>query len=521
MKELCERGKYVLFSDRFLRRSRPSTHARSACRSKKRLTNQEFMPSDYYTSYIPFITATPKEDFIPVGNTNKQQVGGRKLLLTSRIVLYIAETIKNRTIPFVLVWFCFMLFNLSDAWAQSAESRTAEGQTAIKPLQIGDTIPEELWKAWLSVLSIKDENVQYSSLELYKDKVLILDFWNIWCGSCLTAMDHAGQLMEELGNEIAILPVTYQSREDILKFSAKNEIVKNTKLPLVVEDDVLSAYFPHRSVPHVVMVRDGKVFHIGGLESMKQDGLEAAIQNKQAYFKYFKNDFSEKESLLKRIDRERAIGYRFMSGYRNDALPVQGTEIDSAEAVKRIYFYNHSLLELYRFALDIPVTFPLNRISLQQANLEIEEFAFHHDMGDKLEWLQKHAISYEICVPIDLDDAVIKQMLIQDLQLFTGLSANVTERSVLVFEIGKNLDLRAHQQESANNMAVFYVLDAYNSKPDAVPFIYEESLARQVFVPYRDLSGLSAPELLDLLRDQGIPFDSTTEILTILTVNKG
>src|SRR5690606_40587211 len=103
MKELCERGRYALFPKRFLRCSRPRIHAKPACRSKKRLTNQEFMPSDYYTSYIPCITATPKEDFIPIGSTNRNQVGGRKLLSTSRIVLYIAETMKNRTIPFVLV----------------------------------------------------------------------------------------------------------------------------------------------------------------------------------------------------------------------------------------------------------------------------------------------------------------------------------------------------------------------------------------------------------------------------------
>src|SRR5690606_32680986 len=168
MKELHGRASYALFSDRFLRCSRPNIHAKPACRSKKRLTNQEFMPSDYYTSYIPFITATPKEDFIPVGNTDRQQIGGKKLLSTSRIVLYIAETVKNRTIPFVLVWFCFsisslflmalknirilclgflcfMLFNLSDAWAQSAESRTAEGQTEIKPLKVGEKVPEEFW----------------------------------------------------------------------------------------------------------------------------------------------------------------------------------------------------------------------------------------------------------------------------------------------------------------------------------------------------------------------------------------
>src|SRR5690606_8786823 len=168
MKELCERGRYALFPKRFLRCSRPNIHAGPVCRSKKRLTNQEFMPSDYYTSYISFITATPKDDFIPVGNTNGQKVGGRKLLPTSRIVLYTAETMKNKVAlcltgllcvsisSFFLMalknirilclgFLCFMLFNLSDAWAQSAESRTAEGQTEIKPLRLGEKVPEEFW----------------------------------------------------------------------------------------------------------------------------------------------------------------------------------------------------------------------------------------------------------------------------------------------------------------------------------------------------------------------------------------
>src|SRR5690606_32018686 len=152
MKELFVRGDYALFEDRFLWRSRPNIHAGPVCRSKKRLTNQEFMPSDYYASYIPFITATPKDDFIPVGNTNRQQVGGRKLLPTSRIVLYIAETMKNKVALCLTGLLCFMLFNLSDAWAQSAETRTAEGQTEIKPLQIGDTIPEEFWDISLDLL---------------------------------------------------------------------------------------------------------------------------------------------------------------------------------------------------------------------------------------------------------------------------------------------------------------------------------------------------------------------------------
>ncbi|MBD1425661.1 SusC/RagA family TonB-linked outer membrane protein [Sphingobacterium arenae] len=41
------------------------------------------------------------------------------------------EAMKNKSMPLVLALICFMLFNLSEAWAQSAETRTAEGQKTV------------------------------------------------------------------------------------------------------------------------------------------------------------------------------------------------------------------------------------------------------------------------------------------------------------------------------------------------------------------------------------------------------
>lgn len=252
MKELHERGSYALFPDRFLRCGRPNVHARSVCRSKKRLTNQEFMPSDYYTSYIPFITATPKEDFISVGNTNRQQIGGRKLLPISRIVLYIAETMKNRTIPFVLVWFCFMLFNLSDAWAQSAEARTAEGQTEIRPLQIGDTIPEELWNLPLQVVN-HPEGKDTITLNDYRDKkLIILDFWATWCGACISMFPKMKELQNTYNQDLYVLPVSYESLEKIDGFSDRRKTANTATDDLfsVYKSVDLQKYFPHKMLPH-------------------------------------------------------------------------------------------------------------------------------------------------------------------------------------------------------------------------------------------------------------------------------
>src|SRR5690606_3918608 len=64
------------------------------------------------------------------------------MICFSSILSFMA--LKNIRI-FCLGFLCFMLFNLSTAWAQSAESRTAEGQTEIRPLVPSQSIPEEVW----------------------------------------------------------------------------------------------------------------------------------------------------------------------------------------------------------------------------------------------------------------------------------------------------------------------------------------------------------------------------------------
>src|SRR5690606_33195356 len=93
------------------------------------------------------------------------------------ISLFSLMALKNIRI-LCLGFLCFMLFNLSTAQAQSPENgEAAEGQTEIKPLQIGDTIPEALWSLPLQVIN-HPEGKDTITLNDYRDKkLIILDFW--------------------------------------------------------------------------------------------------------------------------------------------------------------------------------------------------------------------------------------------------------------------------------------------------------------------------------------------------------
>lgn len=246
------------------------------------------MPSDYYTSYIPRITATPKEDFIPIGSTNRNQAGGKKLLPTSRIVLYIAEAMKSRTIPFVLVWFCFMLFNLSDAWAQSADSRAAEGQTEIKPLVPGQPIPEEIWNTTFT-LHYFDGSTKEVKFSDFRGKAILLDFWSTGCVSCIQGIPKMERYQRQYKDDLIVLLVNSKRNKDTPerianRFKVYKKVNKYVpELPTILDDTVFTALLPHNTIPNISWINQDGIYlanTMSGLVSDKQ--LEEVVKTGNA-----------------------------------------------------------------------------------------------------------------------------------------------------------------------------------------------------------------------------------------------
>src|SRR5690625_1831729 len=119
---------------------------------------------------------------------------------------------------------CLMLFGLPEVRSQSPERQeaVAGGKEEIKPLQIGDTIPEELWNMPLQVVN-HPEGKETITLNEYKDKLIILDFWATWCGSCISAFPKVKSIEKTFEKDLSVIPVTSQSHEKISSFLASNE----------------------------------------------------------------------------------------------------------------------------------------------------------------------------------------------------------------------------------------------------------------------------------------------------------
>ena len=397
------------------------------------------MPSDYYTSYIPFITATPKEECFPVGNTNRQRVGGRELLPTSSIVLYIAEAIKNKVAlcltgllcvsisSFFLMalknirilclgFLCFMLFNLSDAWAQSAETRAAEGQTEIKPLQIGDTIPEELWSLPLQVVNHPDGK-NTVTLNDYRDKkLIILDFWATWCGSCINKIPKSDDLQNKFSDDIQIIYVTQQDSSQLV--TKKEYIEPNENLLFAFDDTVWSTIFPHRLVPHLVWLNtDRKVLSISNSASLSEANLITyidsgilTIKQKQDRF-----EFDRKKTLIENLS---ALGVEPLYSRTCVIAPyISGigayNGITSAHGRKHIIAINTDMINLYRTALNLGIL---------DNNIEVDSLSqlFHDSNGGKIKY------SFELIANDNLGAEHMKMSMLKELNAYFNSKIKVT-----------------------------------------------------------------------------------------------
>lgn len=122
-------------------------------------------------------------------------------------------------------------------------------------LQIGDTIPDEVWEMPLQVVNYP-EGKETITLSEYKNKLIILDFWGTACGACISALYKLDTLQSQLPDDLAIIPVAAtQEAEPVAMVIEK----RGWNLPSVVSAPELAAYFPHKMIPQYVWIKDNEV----------------------------------------------------------------------------------------------------------------------------------------------------------------------------------------------------------------------------------------------------------------------
>ncbi|MFD2554389.1 TlpA family protein disulfide reductase [Sphingobacterium tabacisoli] len=184
-------------------------------------------------------------------NFNK---GGRGLLFLEDDVSFIPTTIKTLSLTII---YC-VLFSM--ALVTPAQGQEATGLLRIKPLSVGQKVPDDFWTKE-HLFYINGDTVR-KTFEEHRGKMVVLDFWFSGCFNCLLHQNEIDFFKEKYADELVVVMVnTKRTKEDQEKLNrfTKSEAFLNLKLSnliSVIEDDYLERLFAPSAYPSYCWIND-------------------------------------------------------------------------------------------------------------------------------------------------------------------------------------------------------------------------------------------------------------------------
>ncbi len=316
----------------------------------------------------------------------------------------------------------------------------------ITPLKIGDKIPDELWEMYFPVVSANSDEVQYLSLGDFKDKLIILDFWATWCAPCISSLHKLDTLQKEFREDLLVVPTSYETEDKILSFLSDRKI----NLPSLIEETELKKYFPYRSIPHQVWLKDNKVLAIVGPESTNRQNVFKGIKGEDLNVLLKSEDMS--------FDFNKPLLLDGNGGGVDKVLTLslfsKRIGLESAGVIYRkdgLFIYNLDVLGLYMEAFSgiIPLSGRLNRVvfNFEDVSLVNKIKSNGYSNGDvedpnkTVKWKDENTYCYNMISHVPLSKEKIKEIFLKDLNQFfentLGITAKLIDREMMSYVLVK------------------------------------------------------------------------------------
>lgn len=355
----------------------------------------------------------------------------------------------------------------------------------IKSLIVGDKIPD------LVISKIINDTKRVAKVSDFKNQLLILDFWETSCGSCIEALPKLDSLQKQFGNKIKILGVTWQSEAVVKHFFETNRFLKGLKPACVVEDKLLGSHFKHKIISHLVWIFKGKVISTTSSEYVTKENIETILNGKNPTWPVKRDEltfdpdkpifslreadqYNQKNSFLSYsgiTGQREGVDYK---GYKGGI----GYHADSLNHIYRTYFYNRSVVQLYHLLWFTLV--PKNFIPIPgRLVLEVKDpskYVYDPNTGYYDQWKREHEVCYEMVISKTLPENERLKNIVNDLNLKLGLNGRWEKRKTKCLVISKikdvknidSINLSRRGRKITINGIIVFSLDQTGKYPPAI-----------------------------------------------------
>jgi len=337
----------------------------------------------------------------------------------------------------------------------------------------------------------------------YKGKLVIIDFWSHWCGSCIEAFPKMEKLEKEFSNKIKILLVTPDKKEEVVKLFKRFKV---PELTILYGDTLLSSMFPHITVPHHVWINpDGRIQFI-------TDGYNATAQNILKVLEGKKILLPLKKE-LEDIDRDADLWkegngrfQKYITNYSFNMSRVNenwdhgsGFTKDTVSKTCGFKFVNSPLIDLYKVAFEGAIDYQVgyfgmnNRVQL--IGSRVHGFLDYPVNSDSIPaWEERNIICYESKWKTQ-NDSVAFKYLQDDANRFFPFAVKVETKDVSCYILklapgfsgikSSNKEKLFEYTDSTfilKNMPVSYIIESMNHQElfKTIPVIDETNYSADI-----------------------------------------
>jgi thiol-disulfide isomerase/thioredoxin len=310
----------------------------------------------------------------------------------------------------------------------------------VTPLHIGDTVPDIILT---NVYNYPSSTIKLSDL---KGKLVILDFWATWCGSCISTFPQMQRLKKEFRKNLQLVFVNNDKNDTEKKVSTFFE-KRNTRtgeaftISYVLEDSVLNKFFPHQSIPHCVWLDSSlHVIAITGHSEVTADNIRRYLSG-TPFSLPVKNDailFDRDKPFL--VDGNGGdpgdfIYRSIITNYKKNLGTSAGKDQREDGKITRMYIINYPLYSIFQLAYSDILKYNAKRTFIEAADSLLFIRTKDNDRANQ------HLFCYDLTTPPDSQEQITRYLQNDLERTFHAVARNET-RLVDCYILTTNTDVR-------------------------------------------------------------------------------